>query len=46
VRLLGSVNWWAPAPLKRFYDRHGFREAEDLPAGPDPRLAPARTPSG
>ncbi|MEV4515803.1 MMPL family transporter [Dactylosporangium sp. NPDC049525] len=46
MRLLGTANWWAPAPLKRFYDRHGFREAEDPPAVPDPRPAPARTPTG
>ncbi|GAA3241469.1 MMPL family transporter [Dactylosporangium siamense] len=26
MRLLGTLNWWAPAPLKRFSDRHGFRE--------------------
>jgi len=31
MRLLGSANWWAPAPLKRFSDRHGFREAEAAP---------------
>ena len=46
MRLLGPANWWAPAPLQRFYDRHGFREAEDPPPVPDPRPAPARTPSG
>ncbi|WP_327000973.1 MMPL family transporter [Dactylosporangium sp. NBC_01737] len=40
MRLLGTVNWWAPAPLQRFSDRHGFREAEDPPAVPEP----ARTP--
>ncbi|MEV4138977.1 MMPL family transporter [Dactylosporangium sp. NPDC049742] len=32
MRLLGSANWWAPAPLKRFYDRHGFSESEAPPA--------------
>jgi RND superfamily putative drug exporter len=31
MRLLGSANWWAPAPLRRFYDRHGFRESDDPP---------------
>ncbi|WP_238008537.1 MMPL family transporter [Dactylosporangium sp. AC04546] len=32
MRLLGSANWWAPAPLRRFHDRHGFRESEAPPA--------------
>jgi RND superfamily putative drug exporter len=27
MRLLGTANWWAPAPLRRFYERHGFRHA-------------------
>jgi len=26
MRLLGDVNWWAPAPLRRWWDRHGLRE--------------------
>ncbi len=26
MRLLGRWNWWAPAPLARFWARHGFRE--------------------
>jgi putative drug exporter of the RND superfamily len=26
MRLLGDLNWWAPAPLKRFQERHGFQE--------------------
>ena len=26
MRLLGRWNWWAPGPLARFWDRHGFRE--------------------
>ncbi|MET7426878.1 MMPL family transporter [Dactylosporangium sp. NPDC005555] len=29
MRLLGNVNWWAPAPLKRFSDRHGLRETSE-----------------
>jgi RND superfamily putative drug exporter len=35
MRLAGNANWWAPAPLRRFHDRFGFREAESapLPAG-------------
>ncbi|GAB3512450.1 MMPL family transporter [Phytohabitans suffuscus] len=46
MRLLGAANWWAPAPLRRFYDRHGFRESDEPPPAPAPLPAPARTPSG
>ncbi len=26
MRLLGSANWWAPAPMTRWWRRHGVRE--------------------
>lgn len=26
MKLLGRWNWWAPAPLARWWERHGFRE--------------------
>jgi len=26
MRILGEANWWAPAPLKRFQERYGFRD--------------------
>ncbi len=26
MRLLGRANWWAPAPMARWWRRHGFRE--------------------
>ena len=26
MRLLGRVNWWAPAPMARWWQRHGLRE--------------------
>ncbi|MEV8638528.1 MMPL family transporter [Streptosporangium sp. NPDC051023] len=29
MRLLGSAAWWAPAPLKRVWDRYGLRETSD-----------------
>ncbi|WP_460848794.1 MMPL family transporter [Nocardioides ultimimeridianus] len=32
MKLLGGLNWWAPAPLARWWERYGFREesaAED-----------------
>jgi RND superfamily putative drug exporter len=27
MRLAGEANWWAPAPLRRIYERWGFRES-------------------
>ena len=33
MELLGSRNWWAPKPLRRFHDRWGISEAE-APATP------------
>jgi RND superfamily putative drug exporter len=27
MRLAGNANWWAPAPMRRFYDRFGLRES-------------------
>lgn len=29
MRLLGTVNWWAPGPLRRWWERHGIRESEE-----------------
>jgi len=26
MRLLGGLNWWAPGPLRRWWERYGFRE--------------------
>src|SRR5918911_5167699 len=34
MTLLGDANWWAPAPLRRLYDRYGMHEA------PAPQYAP------
>jgi RND superfamily putative drug exporter len=42
MKLLGSLNWWAPGPMRRWWDRHGIREAESAPPEPDRALAPAR----
>ena len=39
MRLLGRWNWWAPAPLARFWARYGIRESDEvvvLPAGRRP----------
>ena len=45
LRLLGDASWWAPAPLRRFYARHGIHEddgpAPDAPPHPIPAPAPA-----
>ncbi|WP_433162018.1 MMPL family transporter [Kribbella sp. CA-247076] len=29
MRLLGRANWWAPAPLVRWWERFGFRETSE-----------------
>jgi putative drug exporter of the RND superfamily len=37
MRLAGEANWWAPAPLRRIYERWGFSEGggdDDDEAGP------------
>jgi RND superfamily putative drug exporter len=34
MKLLGERNWWAPAPLRRFHDRYGLREAPSSPVTP------------
>jgi|Tabmets5t2r1_1033131.scaffolds.fasta_scaffold08544_2 uncharacterized membrane protein YdfJ with MMPL/SSD domain len=28
MKLLGRANWWAPGPMRRWWERHGIREAE------------------
>ena len=34
MRLLGSRNWWAPGPLARWWERHGFREGSQAGSVP------------
>jgi len=34
MRLMGSVNWWAPAPLRRLHARLGLREGTAHPPVP------------
>ena len=41
MKLLGTWNWWAPAPLRRFWERYGIREV-DLPPAPAPAAADAQ----
>jgi RND superfamily putative drug exporter len=36
MKLLGTWNWWAPGPLRRWWERYGFREE-----GPEPDDAAA-----
>ena len=36
MALLGAANWWAPRPLRRVYQRVGWREyGGPLPAAPE-----------
>jgi trehalose monomycolate/heme transporter len=30
MRLLGTVNWWAPGPLRRLWERHAVRESAGM----------------
>jgi len=32
MRLLGTANWWAPGPLRRWWERHGIRESKGVQA--------------
>jgi trehalose monomycolate/heme transporter len=42
MRLLGRANWWAPAPMRRWWERHGHREdAADRPGAEVPALVSA-----
>ncbi|WP_436697618.1 MMPL family transporter [Nocardioides sp. BYT-33-1] len=42
MKLLGRWNWWAPAPLARWWERYGFREgpaaAPGAPEAPQDRV--------
>jgi RND superfamily putative drug exporter len=38
MSLLGRWNWWAPAPMLRWWEKHGWRETDEepgVPAEPD-----------
>ena len=41
MKLLGRWNWWAPAPMLRWWERHGFRETERPGPAPEPVRSPA-----
>ena len=38
MKLLGSWNWWAPGPLRRWWERYGWREHDEAP----PQRSPER----
>ncbi|WP_408897120.1 MMPL family transporter [Nocardioides sp. R1-1] len=42
MKLLGRWNWWAPAPLARWWTRYGFREGHDAPDAPPDRVLAGR----
>ncbi len=39
MKLLGDWNWWAPAGMRRWWERHGLRENDAVPAPPPPRVS-------
>jgi RND superfamily putative drug exporter len=43
MRLLGRANWWAPAPMARFWQRYGLREGEAAPEASGSRASDATT---
>ena len=45
MRLMGNVNWWAPGPLKRWWEKHGFREEVQEKRGRHAARLPATAPS-
>jgi RND superfamily putative drug exporter len=46
MRLLGRWNWWAPAPLARFWERHGIREDSGEPVALPGSRQPVREGAG
>jgi trehalose monomycolate/heme transporter len=32
MKLLGTWNWWAPGPLRRWWERYGWRESDEAPS--------------
>jgi uncharacterized membrane protein YdfJ with MMPL/SSD domain len=39
MKLLGGLNWWAPGPMRRWWERHGLRETEAPAQPPVPAAA-------
>ncbi|KAA1428881.1 efflux RND transporter permease subunit [Nocardioides antri] len=44
MALLGRLNWWAPGPLRRWWERYGFREEPALATGGAALAAPLPPP--
>ena len=38
MKLLGRWNWWAPGPMRRWWERYGFREGDEAPEEQDRTL--------
>ncbi len=36
MKLLGNWNWWAPAGMRRWWERYGIRESDGEPTPPQP----------
>ena len=36
MKLLGRTNWWAPGPMRRWWERYGVRETTTAATSPDP----------
>lgn len=46
MKLLGNANWWAPAPMRRFWERYGVREEEGPSSlAPQPTADPTAGPT-
>ena len=41
MRLAGEANWWAPAPLRRLYEKIGISDADPEPETTTPPVGPA-----
>lgn len=39
MKLMGRINWWAPAPLARWHAKWGLREGDSRPAAAQPAAA-------
>ena len=47
MKLLGRWNWWAPGPMARWWERHGFHEGDAAGSATRPRArAGRRRPAG
>ena len=44
MKLLGQWNWWAPGPMRRWWERHGFREGDSPGSGAQQEPVPGREP--